>query len=295
MANDKIQTQAQGAVTKGRPVQTLATYLEGMRDTFAKLLPAQVSPERLVKVALNCVSRTPALAKCDMLSVVQCVATCAELGLLPGGALGGAYLVPYGQTCTLVIGYRGMVDLMRRSGELAAIDARVVHERDEFVWREGLVRELVHVPCLDVDPGPMRLVYCLLRFRDGSTQVEVMSRGQVDAIRARSRAANSGPWVTDYEEMAKKTVIRRAAKLAPMSSELATALEAEDDDAVEGEVVRQPPRQARGTEELARQLAERAVASEEVPAEPPAVEAAPPPSPPASRRLLRVEEPERAP
>jgi recombination protein RecT len=295
MANDKMQTQAQSAVTKGRPVQTLATYLESRRDTLADLLPAHLTPERLVKVVLNCVSRTPALAKCEMLSVYQCVATCAELGLLPGGALGGAYLVPYGQACTLVIGYRGMVDLMRRSGELAAIDARVVHERDEFTWREGLVRELVHVPCLDADPGPLRLVYCVLRFRDGSTQVEVMSRGQVDAIRQRSRAANSGPWVTDYEEMAKKTVIRRAAKLAPMSSELATALEAEEDDAVEGEVVRPPPRQARGTEELARQLAERTVVPEEAPSEPPAVEAAPTPSPPPARRLLRVEEQERAP
>lgn len=233
--------------------QTLQTYLEAMRPTFARLLPAQVSAEKLIKVVLNCVSRTPALARCDMLSVAQCVATCAELGLMPGGALGGAYLVPYGQTCTLIIGYRGFVELMRRSGELEAIDARVVHERDEFRWREGLVRELVHVPCLEVDPGPMRLVYCILRFRGGATQVEVMSRAQVDAIRSRSRASGSGPWVTDYEEMARKTVVRRAAKLAPMSSELARAIEAEEDDAVSSPELPSPPPPT-ATAELARAL-----------------------------------------
>lgn len=236
-----------------RAKQTLKTYLEAATSSFAKLLPAHVSPEKLIKVALNCVSRTPALAQCDMVSVAQCVATCAELGLMPGGALGGAYLVPYKTTCTLIIGYRGFVELMRRSGELEAIDARVVHERDEFRWREGLVRELVHVPCLDVDPGPMRLVYTILRFRGGATQVEVMSRAQVDAIRARSRSSGNGPWTTDYEEMAKKTVVRRAAKLAPMSSELARAIEAEEDDAVASPELPSPPPPT-ATAELARAL-----------------------------------------
>lgn len=250
MAPAQQSAPAQAAPPKR---QTLQTYLEAMRPTFARLLPEKVSAEKLIKVALNCVSRTPALVRCDMLSVAQCVATCAELGLMPGGALGGAYLVPYGQTCTLVIGYRGFVELMRRSGELEAIDARVVHERDEFRWREGLVRELVHVPCLEVDPGPMKLVYCILRFRGGATQVEVMSRAQVDAIRARSRASGSGPWVTDYEEMAKKTVVRRAAKLAPMSSELARAIEAEEDDAVASPELPSPPPPT-ATAELARAL-----------------------------------------
>lgn len=256
------QQSAPVQATLSRARQTLKTYLEAMTSTFAKLLPEWLSAEKLIKVALNCVSRTPALAQCDMVSIAQCVATCAELGLMPGGALGGAYLVPYKTTCTLVIGYRGMVDLMRRSGELEAIDARVVHERDEFRWREGLVRELVHVPCLEVDPGPMRLVYCILRFRGGATQVEVMSRAQVDAIRARSRASGSGPWVTDYEEMAKKTVVRRAAKLAPMSSELARAIEAEEDDAVASPELPSPPPPT-ATAELARALG--AGESEDVP------------------------------
>lgn len=254
------QTTAMAPAQQSAPVQaaprarqTLKTYLEAATSSFAKLLPAHVSPEKLIKVALNCVSRTPALAQCDMVSVAQCVATCAELGLMPGGALGGAYLVPYKTTCTLVIGYRGFVELMRRSGELEAIDARVVHERDEFRWREGLVRELVHVPCLEVDPGPMKLVYTILRFRGGATQVEVMSRAQVDAIRARSRSSGNGPWVSDYEEMAKKTVVRRAAKLAPMSSELARAIEAEEDDAVASPEMPSPPPPT-ATAELARAL-----------------------------------------
>lgn len=222
---------------------TIQKFLESRREALAQLVPKHLSVDRLLKVALNSISKSEKLKKCTMLSVLQCVVTCAELGLEPGGALGGAYLVPFddkknNQTiCTLIIGYRGYVDLMRRSGQLSTIRAKVVHERDKFRYREGIDVVLEHEPCLDGDPGAPRFTYCILKLSDGGVQVEVMSKAEVDSIRGRSRASSYGPWVTDYEEMSKKTVIRRAAKLAPMSSELAKALEAEDEYA-DGEVVR---------------------------------------------------------
>jgi len=224
-------------------LKTLGDFLEARRAELAKVVPKHLSVDRLVKVALNCVSKTPMLQACSMGSILQCVVTCAELGLEPGGALGHAYLVPHkdktGNTnCTLIIGYRGFVDLMRRSGQLSTLRAVVVRERDKFAYTEGLEPTLVHEPFIDGDAGPMRYVYAVAKLRDGGVQFEVMSRSQIDAIRSRSSSGNFGPWKTDYEEMARKTVVRRLAKMSPMSSEVARALEAED-EVVDGEVVGQ--------------------------------------------------------
>lgn len=240
-------TKGHMAAEKKIEAMTLQTYLEAMKNSFAKMVPKHLSVDRLLKVALNTVSRNSKLKLCTMASVAQCVGTCAELGLEPGGALGEAYLVPFKTwnkekkqeiyTCTLIIGYRGYVTLMRRSSQLSTIRAVVVHEKDKFRYREGIDTVLEHEPYLEGDPGVMRFVYCVIKLADGGVQVEVMSKSQVDLIRSRSRSADDGPWVTDYEEMSKKTVIRRAAKLAPMSSELAQAIQAEE-DFVDGEVVR---------------------------------------------------------
>lgn len=232
MSNEIQKTEQKPAAV------TLAGFLEQRREAIAQVVPRHLSVDRLLKVALNSVSKNEALKRCSMTSILQCVVTCAELGLEPGGALGGAYLVPYKDTATLIIGYRGFVDLMRRSGQLSTVQAAVVHQKDRFRYSLGIDTVLEHEPYIDGDPGPMTRVYCVIKLKDGGVQVEVMSKAQVDAVRARSRSATSGPWVTDYEEMAKKTVIRRAAKLAPMSSEVAKALEAED-DFIDGEVVGQ--------------------------------------------------------
>lgn len=220
---------------------TLGSWLNQKRDELAKVLPKHLTPERLIRVAINCVAKTPLLAACSMDSLYKCVLACAELGLEPGGALGLAYLVPFknkagGYDSQLVVGYRGFIELARRSGQLSQIEAHVVHAGDQFQVEFGLAPKLVHVPKLDGSPGQALFVYCLASFRDGGKHVEVMTIEAVNNIRARSRAALSGPWVTDYEEMARKTVVRRAAKYLPLSPELAQAFEA-DDDVVDVEAV----------------------------------------------------------
>lgn len=208
---------------------TLAQLLESKKASLAQVLPKHLSPERLVKIAISACSKNPALLNCTPESVYLAVSQSAQLGLEPGGVLGGAYLVPYKNTCQLIVGYRGLIDLARRSGQIASIEAHVVRDGDEFALEFGLTPKLMHRPRLDGGaPGPMKFAYAIARLRDGSTQYEVMTKAEIDAIRARSRSSTSGPWVSDYDEMARKTVLRRLCKYLPLSTELASALDGEE-------------------------------------------------------------------
>lgn len=209
------------------------------QEQLARVLPEHMKPERLLKVALSCVLKTPALLKCSQVSLLQSVMALGELGLELGSALGLAYLVPYGSTATPIIGYRGYIELARRSGTLTQIEARTVRAKDKLELRFGLDPRLEHTPSLEQDPGQIELVYGVARFKDGGVHFEMMTRTDIERIRGRSRAGNSGPWQTDWEEMAKKTVIRRMAKWLPLSPELARASELESEsETVEGVVSR---------------------------------------------------------
>lgn len=230
------------AIQKAAPTttSTLSGLLRDRKDSIAQLVPKHLDAERLMRVAVNCVAKTPGLQLCTPTSLLQSVLVAAELGLEPGGALGHLYLVPFKTTCTPIVGYRGLVELARRSGEVSSVRAVIVREKDKFRMSEGLEQSIDHEPYLDGDAGPMRYVYCVIKLREGGYIVEVMSRTQVDAIRARSRSGTSGPWVTDYDEMAKKTVARRCLKWAPLSSErFAAALEHDNADTIDGEVISQ--------------------------------------------------------
>lgn len=223
------------SIQKAAPTRygSIKDFIEQRQGAISALVPKHLNPERLMKVLLNSIYKTPKLQECTPSSLLQCALTAAELGLEPGGALGHAYLVPYKETCTFIIGYRGLIELMRRSGQLASIRAVVVRERDRFRYTEGLDQNIEHEPFLDGDAGALKYVYAVAKLKDGSVQCEFMTRQQVDAIRARSRSKDNGPWVTDFDEMAKKTVVRRIAKLLPLSSEAAKALEVDGDDYID--------------------------------------------------------------
>lgn len=130
--------------------------------------------------------------------------------------------------CQMIPGYRGLIDLARRSGAVQSISAEIVYERDVFKLSLGVENKIDHAPCLDGDRGEFKLVYAVATFKDGGYQFIWMTKGQVEAIRERSKAKDSGPWVTDYEEMVKKTAIRRLCKMLPMSVELAAAVALSD-------------------------------------------------------------------
>ena len=206
---------------------TIKDLLERSKGSIAAVLPKHMTPERLLKVALSATARTPTLLSCTPQSILLAVMQSAELGLEVGGLLGEAYFVPFKGSVQLIVGYKGLIKLARNSGMLKTIEARVVRQNDVFEIEFGLENKLVHKPCLAGDPGEMVCVYAIARYKDDAYQVEVMTRAEVEAIRSRSKASEDGPWKTDYEEMAKKTVLRRLLKTGPLSPEANRALEHE--------------------------------------------------------------------
>lgn len=213
------------AATPARSVKNdVRSILERMKPQIAAALPRHITPDRMLRVALTAVNSTPALLKCDQTSLLSAVMQCAQLGLEPGGVLGHAYLLPYGDRCQLIVGYKGLLDLARRSGQILDIWSNVVFENETFEHEAGLDRILKHKPLPPSKRGAHRVgVYAVAKLKDGSSHHEWLWIEEVDAIRKRSRAGNSGPWVTDFDEMARKTAIRRLAKYLPISVEFARA------------------------------------------------------------------------
>lgn len=209
-----------GALAKRQ--NTIGSLIEGMKPQIARALPKHMEPDRLARIALTVVRQNPKLAECNPESFLGALMTCAQLGLEPG-PLGHAYLVPYGNEVTFIPGYRGLIELARRSGIVRRFVGRAVHANDEFDYEYGLFESLKHKPAKG-EPGDFTFAYAVLWVAGADPDFEVMNKPQIDAIRARSRAGKNGPWVTDYEEMAKKTVIRRLAKRAPMSIEFQQAV-----------------------------------------------------------------------
>ena len=206
--------------------------IERMQPEFAKVLPKWLTPERMARVVLTEFRKTPKLLDCNELSVMKCAMQCAELGLEPGNALSQAHLIPFGQECTLIIGFRGLLELARRSGQLKDIQTEVVYENDKFDYELGLEPKLKHKPNLKKRGEPI-LVYAVAHLKDGGTQTEVMTVEDVNKVRDGTR--NKGPdspWKLHWEAMARKTVLRRLCKYLPaavMPPQAVSALQVEDE------------------------------------------------------------------
>jgi recombination protein RecT len=208
---------------------------DGYKKQLAAALPKGLTADRMVRVVLTAINRQPKLLECTKESMWQSVLDCASLGLFPD-ALGRAYLVPYGPKCQLIIGYKGLIDLMYRSDRISMIQTGVVHKGDHWVYERGLEPKLEHRPC--ETPGAWTHVYTIVHLKGcDRPSVEVMTRNEVMSVKNRSKAAGSGPWVTDEEAMAIKTCIRRHSKVLPMSAEVAQAMDA-DGDQIDLEVPR---------------------------------------------------------
>ncbi len=227
MSTNLAEIKQSAAVAKQAP-KTIAGFLTTYKGEIARALPKHLTADRMARVAMTEIRKTPALLKCRPESLFGAIIQTAQLGLEPGNAMGHAYLVPYGQDVQLIMGYRGMIDLARRSGQIVSIEAHAVYEGDTFECTFGLNSDLRHVPDWEnpnrTDASKLRFVYAVAKLKDGGTQFEVMSRAEVEAIRARSKAGRSGPWVTDFAQMAIKTVIRRLFKYLPVSIEMQQAI-----------------------------------------------------------------------
>lgn len=204
---------------------------DAMKHEFAQALPKHLTPERFVRVALTALTRTPKLAECDQASFFQALLSLSQYGLEPDGRR--AHLIPFENrkrgVCEvqLIIDYKGLAELVMRSGLVSNLHADIVCENDDFEYDKGFITR--HRVDFRADRGKPYAVYCVCRFRDGTEKCDVMTLAEVEKIRSRSKAGQSGPWVTDFNEMAKKSVFRRLSKWLPLSAEIRAAAENDDD------------------------------------------------------------------
>ena len=219
------QVAKQGAGLKG--------LLMSMQGQIAKALPTVLSPERYTRMVMTALSTNPTLQKCTPESFLGAVMQAAQLGLEPNTPLGQAYLIPRNNKgkmeVTFQIGYQGYLDLGYRSGDIAIIDAQAVHENDLFEYEYGLDPKLKFKPSL-TNRGPVIAYYAMFKTKAEGYNFLVMSKEDIDAHRAQyvDNTSKFSPWNTNYDSMAKKTVLKQVLKYAPKKSEFARALAADD-------------------------------------------------------------------
>lgn len=210
------------------------SFMESQRANLAAVLPKHVDADRMLKLALGAMRTTPKLLNCNVESLMGAVVTCSTLGLEPNTPLGHAYLIPFenrqkGTTdVQIVFGYKGLIDLARRSGQIVSIAAHEVCANDEFAFSYGLDEKLTHKPAL-TNRGEVIAFYAVAKLQGGGYAFEVMGRDQIEEIRDASqnykfaREKGKTVWGQHFTEMGRKTVLRRLFKYLPVSIELATA------------------------------------------------------------------------
>ena len=206
------------------------------KEKVALALPKHCTPDRFIRVACNALLRTPKLMQCSQTSLMKSLLDLSTFGLEADGRR--AHLVPFGQEVQLIIDYKGLAELVRRSGDVSYIHADIVCANDLFEYQFGTDAKLVHKPKLN-DRGDVYAAYSFVRLKDGSEDFDVMDLGEIDRIKARSAAVRNGkkdsPWFTDENEMRKKTVFRRHSKWLPLSPEVRAAVEYNDEESTEQE------------------------------------------------------------
>ena len=221
----KKQAQMQEAEKKDN---SMVGLIRRMEPQIRKALPSVITPERFTRMVLTALSSSPKLQACTPMSFMGAMMQAAQLGVEPNTPLGQAYLIPYGGVCQFQLGYKGLIDLAYRSGEVSSIQAHEVHENDTFTYEYGLEPKLRHVPA-QTDRGPVTFYYAVLKLKNGGVGFEVMSRDDVETFaRKKSKAYNNGPWKTDFDEMAKKTVLKKVLKYAPLKTEFARAVASDE-------------------------------------------------------------------
>jgi recombination protein RecT len=226
-------------IVKQDQIKKVQDLLDRAKPAIMAALPRHMSVDRMMRVALTQIRTNPVLLECEAITLIAAIVQASQLGL-EIGVLGQAYLVPFNnkksgnKEVQLIPGYRGLINLARRTGEVLSVTANVVHSKDKFEIRLGTEPSIIHEPNYDPKNKDVVGAYAIAIYKNGYRQFEYMPIDELDAIKARSKAKDFGPWVTDEEEMQRKTVIRRISKFIPASVELATAVDL-DTKALEGE------------------------------------------------------------
>lgn len=226
--------QNQVATTKNSETKTMQSYIRSMEGEIKKALPSVITPERFTRMVLSAVSVNPKLASCTPQSFLGAMMSAAQLGLEPNTPLGQAYILPYKNHDTLEaqfqLGYKGLIDLAYRSEEVEVVQAHIVYANDEFECQYGLEPKLTHKPAAS-DRGEPVKVYAVFKTKSGGYGFEVMSIDDVrNHAKKYSKAYNTSfsPWKTNFEEMAKKTVLKKVLKYAPLKSDFVKAVVQDD-------------------------------------------------------------------
>lgn len=209
---------------------TIVSLLQNYKGQIALALPKHMNEDRMARIALTIIRKNKALQQSNPISLFGAIIQASQLGLEIGIH---AHLVPFynKQTKTtevqMIPDYRGLIHLARNSGEISSFSAQVVHENDEFDYQFGTNAYLHHKPAKH-DRGAFMGAYAVAKFKDGESQFDYMPQEDINAIRDRSKAKDSGPWVTDYDAMAMKTISKRLCKYLPVSVELQKAVRLDD-------------------------------------------------------------------
>ena len=218
------------AATATNEKKTMQSYIKAMEGEIKKALPSVITPERFTRMVLSAISVNPKLGSCTPSSFLGAMMSAAQLGLEPNTPLGQAYILPYQNKGVLEaqfqLGYKGLIDLAYRSGEVEVIQSHIVYENDEFECNYGLEPTLKHTPA-SKDRGEPIKVYAMFKTKSGGFGFEVMS---MDDVRrhaekySKAYSSSFSPWKTSFEEMAKKTVLKRVLKYAPLKSDFVRAV-----------------------------------------------------------------------
>lgn len=231
LAKKASQSKGNGTLTKS---MSIADLIKAMESEIKRALPSVITPERFTRMALSALNTTPQLCECTQMSFLAALMNAAQLGLEPNTPLGQAYLIPYKNKgvleCQFQLGYRGMIDLAYRNGHMQSIEAHAVYENDVFSYELGLNPQLIHKPSLE-ERGELKAFYAIFRLDNGGFRFEVMGKSYIDWYAGRySKAFTSdfSPWKSNYEGMAKKTVIKQLLKYAPLKAEFQRALSTDE-------------------------------------------------------------------
>ena len=235
MANIKgglINKTNNGVAKQQQP--TLKNLIVKMEGQIAKALPKIMTPERFTRMVFTAISKNPKLENCTPNSFLGAMMQAAQLGLEPNTPLGQAYLIPFKNKGVMEvqfqIGYKGLIDLVYRSKEVTDIQAQCVYENDEFEYELGLNPVLKHKPTMK-NRGEVILYYAVFHTKSGGYGFEVMSKEDIinhAKKTSQSYSKESSPWNKYFDEMAKKTVLKRALKYAPIASDFVLAINSDE-------------------------------------------------------------------
>lgn len=227
VAKNSLTAQNKETTVVEKKNKTIFDIIQAGAKQFATALPKHINTDRFVRIAITTIRQNPKLAQCSQESLLGALMVSAQLGLEPG-TLGQCYLIPYGRECQFQIGYKGMIELLRRSGQLKDIYAYSVYENDDFEITYGLDRNLIHKPNL-ANKGNFLGCYCVAILKDDTRAFEYMTKEEIEAHAKKfSKTFGNGPWKTDFEAMSHKTVVKKMLKWLPLSVEFLENIEKDD-------------------------------------------------------------------